>query len=685
MIARVIAYAACIADREKFTSICLPGLARVTTSDDVVIEATHPRSIFVAYNEVLDAVRDRDDLEALVLLHEDTEILGTELPSIVRRRLAERDVAILGAVGGRDVTGLAWWNAPQRFGGIAETRGILHFSDGAEDVDTVDGLFMALSPWTVRNLRFDEDAYDGFDAYDADLCAQARAAGRRVLAEELPIVHRHTRVGARRAAADGGSFGRNDRIYRDKWRSMLAKAEARRAASSAGVREAKGNDGYFEHTRPELRTLVPPGAGRVLDVGCGAGALGEALKATRPDVTVVGLEAFPEAAERARQRLDDVICLDLDGLAALPAGAGTFDAMIFGDVLEHLRDPEAVLRALLPSLATNGLCIFSVPNVRHWTVLYPLLVNDRWQHANAGLLDRTHMHFFTLEEFIKMITAVGMHPTGIGVNEHQPLPPNLVPFAAVAATVGGERSDAIRRLGAYQYLVTAEPVGPPGEPVPRVAPEAPPAAEDLLALIPADARRVLDVGCDAGRTGAALREGRGCEVVGIESDVSLAEPARARLDDVIVADLDALEQLPEATGTFDAMLFDGTLVRVRDPARLLKALLPSVAPGGVLVLSIPNVKHWSVFAPLYTEDRWSYTDDGGLLDRRNFHFLTLHEVSDLLDQVGLEAIELVTRQDPLPERLSMLVDIAADYGGEREETRLRLSSREYLLAVRVAS
>jgi hypothetical protein len=95
---------------------------------------------------------------------------------------------------------------------------------------------------------------------------------------------------------------------------------------------------------------------------------------------------------------------------------------------------------------------------------------------------------------------------------------------------------------------------------------------------------------------------------------------------------------------------------------------------------VPNVKHWSVLAPVLTEDRWEYTDDGGLLDRRNFHFLTLEELSRLLDDVGLEATELATRQDPLPGRLALLVDIAADYGGEREETALRLSATEYLVA-----
>ncbi len=69
----MIAYAACVADRDKFDNICRPGLGRALAPEDMVIEAEHPRSIFAAYNEVLDAVRERHDLEALVLLHQDVD------------------------------------------------------------------------------------------------------------------------------------------------------------------------------------------------------------------------------------------------------------------------------------------------------------------------------------------------------------------------------------------------------------------------------------------------------------------------------------------------------------------------------------------------------------------------------------------------------------------------------------
>ncbi len=452
----MIAYAACIGDAEKYERICLPGLGRVAGPDDLLIEAEDPASIFAAYNEVLDAVRDRDDLEFLVLLHEDTEIVDTDFPALVRAALADDDVAVVGAIGARAIPGLAWWEG-ECFGRVVESRGLIDHGGGTHDVDTVDGLLMALSPWAVRNLRFDEEGFAGFDAYDADLCAQARAAGRRVVVTDLPVVHRHTRSGTERAADDGGSFERNDATFRAKWgiEARPANAEATGPApSGSGIRAQHGNDGYFVHTRPEVRALVPATARRVLDVGCGAGALGAALKAER-GCEVVGLEGFPEAAADARTVLDDCHCLDLDALDGLPEGAGTFDAMIFGDVLEHLRDPERLVRALLPSLAPDGVLVCSIPNVKHWTVLFPLLVNDAWTYEDAGLLDRTHVHFFTLREIGVFLDALGLELTHVGVNDLAPLPPQLRPLVDLAARFGADRDDVAFQLGAYQYLVVA--------------------------------------------------------------------------------------------------------------------------------------------------------------------------------------------------------------------------------------
>jgi len=207
----MIAFAACVGSEEKFRTLAQPGLRLACEPDSLVAEVTTGSSIFSAYNEVLDAFAERDDLEALVLLHEDLEIVDSDFCGKVRRRLADPDVAIVGVIGGRGVGGLAWWEGEGR-GRCLESRGLVDFGGGAHDVDTVDGLLMALSPWAVRNLRFDEQRFSGFHGYDADLCFQARAAGKRVVVDEIGVVH-HTKGGY----GDMEAYAACDRAFRAKW------------------------------------------------------------------------------------------------------------------------------------------------------------------------------------------------------------------------------------------------------------------------------------------------------------------------------------------------------------------------------------------------------------------------------------------------------------------------------------
>jgi O-antigen biosynthesis protein len=215
---------------------------------------------------------------------------------------------------------------------------------------------------------------------------------------------------------------------------------------------------YFEFDRPELRALVPAEAKRVLDVGCGAGALGAALRRER-EVEVVGLELSPTAAARAAARLDQAIEANLEELQELPFEPGHFDAMVFGDVLEHLHDPHRLLRVLRPWLAADGALVCSIPNVGHWSVVLPLLAQDRWPYADAGLLDRTHVHFFTLTEAEAMLRECGFALRSAAATRlSTPPPPETAQLAALLDAAGGAAGQAEQRLSSYQYLLVAQPV-----------------------------------------------------------------------------------------------------------------------------------------------------------------------------------------------------------------------------------
>jgi len=172
-----------------------------------------------------------------------------------------------------------------------------------------------------------------------------------------------------------------------------------------GAADGGGHDtGYFDHARPEVVALVPVSARSVLDVGCGAGRLGEALKA-RQGCEVVGIEYDPRAAARARDRLDRVIVGDVERLDA-DFEPGRFDAVVCGDILEHLRAPEKLLRRIHRWLRPGGAFVASVPNVRHHSVAGSLL-GGNWTYESAGLLDQDHVRFFTRRELEKLIYRAG--------------------------------------------------------------------------------------------------------------------------------------------------------------------------------------------------------------------------------------------------------------------------------------
>lgn len=161
------------------------------------------------------------------------------------------------------------------------------------------------------------------------------------------------------------------------------------------------------------------GRGRkALDVGAADGFLAERLTAQGWSVTA--LERDPELAARARGRCKEVVVADLE--SAPPLLHGPFDAIVYGDVLEHLSDPGAVLRALDQTLAPGGTVIVSVPNVAHLWVRLSLLAG-RFDYADRGILDRTHLRFFTRRTLRELLRAAGLTVVELAVT---PVPLPLV-------------------------------------------------------------------------------------------------------------------------------------------------------------------------------------------------------------------------------------------------------------------
>ena len=172
----------------------------------------------------------------------------------------------------------------------------------------------------------------------------------------------------------------------------------------------EGNKNYYRHIRTEMIEGIPAGEHRVLEVGCAEGATGAGLKKSGCASEVVGIEMSPEAAAVARQRLDRVICGDLEKLnfQELDFTDNSFDYIICGDVLEHLNDPWHQLRRLLKLLKSGGKIIVSLPNIRYYEVSFPLVFRGDWTYTESGILDSTHLRFFTKKTSVQMLSKAGL-------------------------------------------------------------------------------------------------------------------------------------------------------------------------------------------------------------------------------------------------------------------------------------
>jgi len=157
-----------------------------------------------------------------------------------------------------------------------------------------------------------------------------------------------------------------------------------------------------------LLEMVTPAPKRVLDLGCFCGGTGRWLKNRFPDCEVIGIEMLDKAAAIAAQAYDRVIAGAFENVdfAAEGLTAGSFDAIIAADVLEHIYNPWKALQRLKPLLAPGGAIYVSLPNIRNLNVLSGL-ASGKWSYQGAGILDITHIRFFTLAQAGEMLSQTG--------------------------------------------------------------------------------------------------------------------------------------------------------------------------------------------------------------------------------------------------------------------------------------
>jgi hypothetical protein len=195
----MIAFGVSVAEGEAYRQYAAPGIELAKEADSQVYVFAAVGQMSRTYNLILDTAAEHEDLEALVLVHPHTRITDPQLCAKVRQTFSDPDVAVAGAIGASGVRTIAWWEGEISSGRVMQnyheygsgTLPAFGWKDhrrAPRAADVVDAILMVLSPWAVRNLRFDEALALGH-GFDVDFCLQARAAGKKVMTADISLDH----------------------------------------------------------------------------------------------------------------------------------------------------------------------------------------------------------------------------------------------------------------------------------------------------------------------------------------------------------------------------------------------------------------------------------------------------------------------------------------------------------------
>lgn len=215
----------------------------------------------------------------------------------------------------------------------------------------------------------------------------------------------------------------------------------------------------LESYNRELLALIPPAAGKLIEVGCNVGALAAAFRRQQPGCDYRGVEIDAAAAELARSQCSTVWQLDVESVGddffSLQADR---DCWIFGDVLEHLKNPWRLLSRIRAVIPPDGCVVACIPNAQHWMLQAKLAIGD-FRYENGGLLDRTHLRWFTRATIFELFQSAGFRVAeGRPRIFDEPAREKVLPVIRMMAEAVGANGDlAVQDSLALQYVVRAVP------------------------------------------------------------------------------------------------------------------------------------------------------------------------------------------------------------------------------------
>ena len=213
------------------------------------------------------------------------------------------------------------------------------------------------------------------------------------------------------------------------------------------------NFDYFNRINFDLLNRIPLNSKKILEVGCGAGAMALAFKNRCPNCEYIGIEQSPEASLIAKSRIDNLLTGDVESDIDLP---DNLDCLIYGDVLEHLKDPWRCVSKHVERLNDSGTLIACIPNAQHWSMLNQLIYG-KWQLNDQGLFDKTHLRWFTLENIRDLIKSSGLSLVEIKprVFNKNAIEDFVRKISPALSNFGVNEKDFIQGISPLQYIVRA--------------------------------------------------------------------------------------------------------------------------------------------------------------------------------------------------------------------------------------
>jgi SAM-dependent methyltransferase len=211
-----------------------------------------------------------------------------------------------------------------------------------------------------------------------------------------------------------------------------------------------------ERHNPDLLHLVPPNARRIVEVGCSSGALAREYKKVNPGCDYLGVEIEAQYAALARRYCDSVKELDIERLDEPAVRGLEADCWIFGDSLEHLRDPWALLRRIRAAMPGDGHIVACIPNAQHWSVQARLACGEL-RYEDMGLLDRTHLRWFTRITILEMFQETGFKVAVMNARVlNEPQRAKFLPaIELMAKSLGANVQQALADATVFQYVLRA--------------------------------------------------------------------------------------------------------------------------------------------------------------------------------------------------------------------------------------